>query len=133
MLRSSLWRSTPVDCPPGSPQFLNAVVAWTLPRVGTPEGLLESLQALEREFGRRPKLVLNEARPLDLDLILWGDEVRSTERLVLPHPRAHVRQFVLRPLAEILPSLQLPGRQETVASLLLILRSDEALERVETF
>lgn len=130
VLRSSLWRSTPVDCPPGSPEFLNAVVAWCLPKIGTPEDLLERLQALEREFGRRPKLVLNEARPLDLDLILWGEEVRATEKLALPHPRAHLRQFVLRPLQEILPDLRFPGRCETVSDLHQNLRSAEIVERL---
>lgn len=128
-LRSSLWRSTPVDCPPGSPDFINAVVAFTpLPRL-TPELLLAELQALEREFGRRPKLVLNEARPLDLDLIAWGTEVRNSPTLTLPHPRAHLRRFVLLPLSELAPELVLPGLTRTVAELLAGLRSGEVLER----
>ena len=89
LLRSSLWQTTPVDCPPGSPAFVNAVVGLT-PRAGeTPETLLTKLQALEKEFGRRPKKVLNEARPLDLDLIAFAGEVRHGDLLVLPHPRAH--------------------------------------------
>lgn len=130
LLRSSLWRSTPVDCPPGSPDFVNAVVALTpLPHF-TPESLLAELQALEREFGRRPKLVLNEARPLDLDLIAWGDVVRHTPALTLPHPRAHLRRFVLQPLSEIAPELVLSGQTQTVAELLAGLRTDEVLERV---
>src|SRR5881628_664359 len=54
-LRSSLWQTTPVDCPPDSPQFVNAV-AGLLPRANeTPESLLDQLQTLEREFGRQPK------------------------------------------------------------------------------
>jgi 2-amino-4-hydroxy-6-hydroxymethyldihydropteridine diphosphokinase len=62
-VRSSLWETSPVDCPPGSPLFVNAVVG-LIPRTGeTPESLLTKLQALEREFGRRPKQRLNEARP----------------------------------------------------------------------
>lgn len=131
LLRSSLWRSTPVDCPPGSPDFINAVVALTpLPRF-TPESLLAELQALEREFGRRPKRVLNEARPLDLDLIAWGSEVRNTPTLTLPHPRAHLRRFVLQPLSELAPDLVLPGQAQTVAQLLAGLRTDEILERVQ--
>lgn len=128
--RSSLWRSTPVECPPGSPDFINAVVGLVpLPSL-TPELLLAELQAIEREFGRRPKLVLNEARPLDLDLIAWGREVRSTPVLTLPHPRAHLRRFVLQPLSELAPELVLPGQTQTVAELLAGLRSDEVLERV---
>lgn len=130
-LRSSLWRSTPVDCPPGSADFINAVTALApLPRF-TPESLLAELQALEREFGRRPKLVLNEARPLDLDLIAWGNEMRKTPTLTLPHPRAHLRRFVLQPLSELAPDLVLPGQTETVAQLLSSLRTDEVLERVQ--
>src|SRR4051794_17434897 len=80
--RSSLWRSSPVDCPPGSGDFLNAVAAITPLPDETPESLLAKLRALEVEFGRRPKQVLNEPRPLDLDLIAFGSEVRRTDRLV---------------------------------------------------
>lgn len=129
LLRSSLWRTTPVDCPPGSPEFLNAVVALDpLPRL-TPETLLIELQALEREFGRRPKQLLNEARPLDLDIIAWGDEVRRTSTLVLPHPRAHLRRFVLQPLSELAPTMVLPGQTQTVAKLLAGLQTEEHIER----
>src|SRR5881392_934000 len=78
-LRSSLWQSTPVDCPPGSPLFVNAVVG-LLPRSNeTPERLLDKIQSLEQEFGRRPKTVLNEPRPLDLDLIAFRQELRDSE------------------------------------------------------
>jgi len=122
-IRSSTLRETaPVDCPPGSPPFINAV-ALLQPRAGeTPESLLEKLQQLEREFGRQPKLVPNEPRPLDLDLIAFGKETRSTPRLVLPHPRAHLREFVLGPLAEIAPDLLLPGQKLPIKTLLSNLR-----------
>jgi 2-amino-4-hydroxy-6-hydroxymethyldihydropteridine diphosphokinase len=130
LLRSSLWRTTPVDCPAGSPPFINAVVAFH-PREGeTPETLLIRFQELEREFGRRPKRTLNEARPLDLDLIAFGAEVRATGRLTLPHPRAHLRRFVLAPLAEMLPGYVLGGQAETVADLLAALDTDERLDRL---
>jgi 2-amino-4-hydroxy-6-hydroxymethyldihydropteridine diphosphokinase len=112
--RSSCWRTTPLECPPGSADFLNAVVAWKRREGQTPEALLESLQCLEREFGRRPKVVLNEPRPLDLDLIACGQELRNSDRLTLPHPRAVERAFVLFPLAEILPELRLPGQTRSV-------------------
>ncbi len=128
--RSSIWRSAPVDCPPGAPDFSNAVVVLSpLPRF-TPDSLLAELQTLEREFGRQAKKVLNEARPLDLDLIAWGGEVRNTPALTLPHPRAHLRRFVLQPLCELAPDLVLPGQTQTVAGLLAGLRSDEVLERL---
>jgi 2-amino-4-hydroxy-6-hydroxymethyldihydropteridine diphosphokinase len=123
--RSSLWRSAPVDCPPGSPSFINAVVL-VVPRADeTPESLLARLQALEVEFGRRPKRRLNEPRPLDLDLIAFGAERRQTPRLILPHPRAHQRRFVLEPLAEIAPDLILPGQTRQISELLAALGNSE--------
>src|SRR5882724_9181265 len=118
LLKSSLWQTTPVDCPTGSPPFINAVVGLQPPPGETPESLLQKLKALEKEFGRQPKKVLNEARPLDLDLIAFGQETRATPELVLPHPRAHLRRFVLQPLAEIAPDFILPGQRKTVAQLL---------------
>src|ERR1700747_461882 len=87
--KSRLFETTPVDCPPGSPNFVNAVIALVPRSEETPESLLARLQALEKEFGRAPKKVLNEPRPLDLDLIAFGDEVRATPGFMLPHPRAH--------------------------------------------
>jgi len=124
--KSSLWQTVPVDCPPGSPLFLNTV-AGLVPRADeTPESLLDKLQQLEREFGRQPKKTPNEPRPLDLDLIAFGSETRATERLTLPHPRAHRRGFVLGPLAEIAPDLVLPGQTKTVAQLLAQLAASEA-------
>lgn len=129
ILESSLWQTTPVDCPPGSPAFVNAVVGLT-PRAGeTPESLLAKLQALENEFGRQPKQVLNEPRPLDLDLIAFGTETRRAASLVLPHPRAHLRRFVLQPLGEIAPQLVLPGQTKTIAELLGDLPPDDLMER----
>src|SRR5215204_71373 len=66
LLKSSLWQTAPVDCPPGSALFVNAVIGLAAHPEETPESLLPKLQALEKEFGRRPKQVLNEPRPLDL-------------------------------------------------------------------
>ena len=118
LLRSSLIETAPVDCPPGSSNFVNAVVG-LVPSAGeTPESLHAALQEIEREFGRVPKKVLNEPRPLDLDLIAFGNEVRNSRQLTLPHPRAHLRRFVLQPLAEIAPDLVLPGQTKTVTELL---------------
>ncbi len=128
--RSSIWRSTPLDCPPGSPVFANAVVV-LIPRPDeTPESLLLRLQALEAEFGRRPKRVLNEARPLDLDIVHWHGETRSTPVLTVPHPRAHQRRFVLAPLAELAPGLVLPGQALSIAELLESAPPDPALRRL---
>lgn len=128
--QSSLWRSDPVDCPPGSPPFVNAVAALGPRAAETPESLLRKLRALEEKFGRQPKQVLNEPRPLDLDLIAFGSQTRNSPELVLPHPRAHLRRFVLQPLSEIAPDLILPGQGSTVRRLLEALKSDERVSRL---
>jgi 2-amino-4-hydroxy-6-hydroxymethyldihydropteridine diphosphokinase len=129
-LKSSLWETAPVDCPPGSPMFVNAVVGLVLGRDETPETLLAKLQKLEKEFGRQPKKVLNEARPLDLDLIAFGGEIRNTPELVLPHPRAHQRRFVLQPLSEIAPDFVFPSLTKTVAQLLQDLAPDPTMRKL---
>ena len=131
VLKSSLWETTPMDCPPGSPNFLNAVVAFVPQKMETPETLLKKLQELEKEFGRVTKKVLNEPRPLDLDLIAFGNETRNSPELILPHPRAHLRRFVLQPLSEIAPELILPGQKKTVGELLASLPADEMMTRFE--
>ena len=128
---SSLWRTTPVDCPAGSPPFINAVVG-LVPQAGeTPESLLKKLQEMEGDFGRQAKKVLNEPRPLDLDLVAFGGETRQSERLTLPHPRAHRRRFVLQPLSEIAPELVLPGQTRNVTKLLAELPPGEWVERLD--
>ena len=109
VLQSSLWATPPVDCPPGSPGFVNAVMGFTVPERTSPSALLGALQQLELEFGRRPKRVMNEPRPLDLDLIAFGGQVLQSPTLTLPHPRAHLRHFVLIPWAEIAPDFIIPG------------------------
>jgi 2-amino-4-hydroxy-6-hydroxymethyldihydropteridine diphosphokinase len=130
ILKSSLWQTTPVNCPPGSPVFVNAVVALAPRAEETPESLLKKLHELETESGRRPKKVLNEPRPLDLDLIAFGSEARNSPELILPHPRARERRFVLQPLSELAPDLVLPGQAKTVAQLLAELPLDENVTRL---
>jgi 2-amino-4-hydroxy-6-hydroxymethyldihydropteridine diphosphokinase len=130
MLKSSVWQTTPVDCPPGSPKFVNAVVGLIPKENETPELLLKKLRELEKEFGRAPKTVLNEPRPLDLDLIAFGNEIRNSPELILPHPRAPLRRFVLQPLSEIAPELILRGQGETVLQLLAGLPGDETVTRL---
>ena len=128
--QSSLWQASPVDCPPGSPPFVNAVAA-LVPRADeTPESLLEKLRNLEKEFDRTPKKGWNEPRRLDLDLIAFGKETRQTGELALPHPRAHLRRFVLQPLGEIAPDLILPGQSRTVTQLLAGLSDAETVTRL---
>jgi 2-amino-4-hydroxy-6-hydroxymethyldihydropteridine diphosphokinase len=130
VLKSSLWQTSPVNCPPDSPMFVNAVVC-LVPRKGeAPESLFEKLRSLEKEFGHRPRKVPNEPRPLDLDLITFGSEIRDTPELILPHPRAHLRRFVLQPLSEIAPDLILSGQSKTVLQLLAELAGEEAVTRL---
>ena len=102
---SSLYRTAPLEAT--GPDYVNAV-AW-LDTGLTPNDLLVQLQALEQRAGReRP--YRNAPRTLDLDLLLHGDEVRNDPVLTLPHPRMHQRAFVLVPLAELCPDLQVPGQ-----------------------
>jgi len=128
--RSSLWETAPVDCPPGSPTFINAVAALE-PRPGeTPRALLAKRQSLEKESGRQPKKTPNEPRVIDLDLIAFGGQTFQTPDLVLPHPRARMRRFVLEPLAQIAPEFIFPGQNKTVAELLSVLASSETLRQL---
>ncbi len=127
LLKSSLWQSTPVDCPPGSPPFINAVVGLEPSASETPAKLLRQLRALEEQFGRQPGKMRNEPRLLDLDLIAYGSRTMNSAELVLPHPRAHLRRFVLQPLSEIAPDFILPGQTKTVRELLRDLKTGEEL------
>lgn len=116
--RSSLYRTAPVGFDE-QPDFINAVaaVATTL----APEDLLATLLGIENDFGRirREK---DGPRSLDLDLLLYGDRVMASPTLTLPHPRLHLRAFVLVPLAEIAPDLKLPGRGSVAAWLPAVAR-----------
>jgi 2-amino-4-hydroxy-6-hydroxymethyldihydropteridine diphosphokinase len=130
LLKSSLWQSSPVDCAPDSPPFINAVAALE-PRAGeTPATMLRQLRALEDKFGRQPRKILNEPRLLDLDLIAFGLRTMNSTDLILPHPRAHLRRFVLQPLSEVAPDLVLPGQRKTVRQLLRALKIGEKLRRL---
>ncbi len=103
---SSLIRTAPVDCAPGTPDFLNAALTgeWS----GSPEDLLRLCQDLEVAAGRPRQHGINQSRPLDLDIILFGGTVLRTPELTIPHPRARRRRFVLEPLAEIAPDWCFP-------------------------
>ena len=97
---SEFYETAPVNCPPGSGGFLNAVVAVETER--DPHELLQLLLRVERQFGR-VRSEPNSPRTLDLDLVFYGDIVIATPELTVPHPRMHERAFVLVPLAEIAP------------------------------
>ena len=121
---SGLYRSAPMG-PQNQPDYINAVagVQTSLPA----EVLLEALQAIESAHAR----VRGErwgARTLDLDILLYGDEVINTPRLTVPHPGIAERNFVLAPLAELAPQLLVPGRG--VVQALRDAVSNKGLERV---
>jgi 2-amino-4-hydroxy-6-hydroxymethyldihydropteridine diphosphokinase len=103
---SPVYRTRPIG-PPGQPDYANAV--GRLETTLAADALLGVLHAVEAEFGR-VRDVRWGPRTLDLDLIWYGGVERSGERLTLPHPRAHEREFVLRPLADLDPGLVLRGR-----------------------
>ncbi len=125
LVRSRLWRTSPVDCPPDAGAFINAAVAFRAAAGLTPERLLAQLKAMERAYGRGKKIVRNAPRELDLDLLVFDAERRNTPDFVLPHPRATQRLFVLAPLAEVAPDLCWPGCELTVNELLAQLKTDE--------
>lgn len=108
---SELYRTAPVGITE-QPEFVNAAA-----RIETglaPEALLDALLAIEHRFGRI-RAERNGPRTLDLDVLLYDDLVLDTPRLTLPHPRLHLRAFVLYPLADLAPDLALPGRGSLAA------------------
>ena len=103
---SSLYRSAPVGYK-DQPDFVNAVAE--IETELEPEALLQELLAIETRFGRA-RTFPNAPRTLDLDVLLYADQVIAQPGLTVPHPRMHERAFVLAPLAEISPETLIPGK-----------------------
>ena len=122
---SSFYRTAPVES--SGPDYVNAVaeVATTL----AASELLHVLQRIENAHGRvRPVGVVNAPRTLDLDLLLFGKDTVATPELTVPHPRMHLRAFVLVPLLEIAPDAVIPGlgaARDYVAS-----TADQAIQKI---
>ena len=116
---SPRFETAPVDCPPHSAPFLNMVAEIEIDSVEQPPlHLLARLQHFELERGRMPLRETNAPRPLDLDIIYYGVERFDAMGLIIPHPRAATRRFVLAPLAYLRPNFILPGQTKTVRELL---------------
>ncbi len=117
--RSALYETTPVGGPP-QPDYLNAAI-WLSTRL-PPLALLAELMTIERRAGRvRDPAVRNEARTLDLDILLLGSQgevVLVRPELVVPHPRLHERPFALRPVLDLDPTLHHPALGVTLSALL---------------
>ena len=113
---SSVYETEPAGVEDEQPAFLNMVAELPAP-LPPPEELLRLLLGVERDAGRRRERPL-APRTLDLDLLLYGDARAATDALTLPHPRLHLRRFVLAPLAELIPDEPHPTLGATFAQLL---------------
>jgi len=123
VLQGPRLETLPVNCPPGSPHFLNTVAEIRVESMELPPlNLFGSLEDFEIERGRSPIRERNAPRPLDLDIIYYGTYEFDQMGLIIPHRRAHQRRFVLEPLVQIRPNLILPGQTHTVRQLLAELR-----------
>ena len=123
---SSLYETEPVGLP-GQPWFLNAVVEAATDLF--PLQLLDRTQEIEIRMGRR-RTVRQGPRPIDIDILLYGNFRIQSERLIVPHPRMVERRFVLEPLAELAPELRHPVTHMTVRELLAGTSDRSAVRRV---
>ena len=124
---SSWYRTEPVGIT-GQPWFINAAAAVEtgLGAAAFHAGLL----SLEAELGRPAARLPNGPRPIDLDLLLFDDQVISGQGLEVPHPRLHQRRFVLTPLAEIAPQAVHPVLGKTILELLQTLTDPAVVEKI---
>jgi 2-amino-4-hydroxy-6-hydroxymethyldihydropteridine diphosphokinase len=127
ILSSAVYETEPVGCEPGAGKFLNAVVEFEYE--GDPARLLEQLIQIEEALGRKRDHPKNVSRTIDIDLLYCGDQQINDERLQMPHPRLHLRTFVLRPLADIGRDLVLPGEKKTVSDWLADFKDSGAVVR----
>ncbi len=125
----AVYETEPVGCPPGSLSFYNSVVEIGCPLA--PHAFYSVLQVVEKRLGRPDERERNAPRPLDLDILYAGNLRLDDDMLTVPHPRLHLRRFVLQPLADIRPARVLPGQTKSVAGLLADLEDDPtAVKRV---
>ena len=115
-LCSPVYETAPIDCEPGTPPFLNAVIEFGTTK--QPQDLLSMTKKIEQELGRPGDHGYHTPRTVDLDLLYLDDVIVQSEALSLPHPRMTSRRFVMQPLEAIRPDLVLPGQLTTVQQLL---------------
>lgn len=126
---SAVYETDPLDCPPGSPGFLNAAIE--LEAELQPLDLLRHTRAIEAALGRPNEHEHHAPRTVDLDLLYADAVVMDHPDLTLPHPRMTQRRFVLQPLADIRAELRLPGEGRSVQDILALLpTSNEPPPRV---
>ncbi|MFN2517305.1 MAG: 2-amino-4-hydroxy-6-hydroxymethyldihydropteridine diphosphokinase [Pyrinomonadaceae bacterium] len=119
---SQIYETEPVETF-AQPAFLNMVAEVRGNNLPPPQEVIASLMRVEQSLGRMRE-VAKGPRTIDLDLLLYRDETRDTKLLTLPHPRLHLRRFVLVPLAELAPQLVHPRLNKTITELLEALDDD---------
>ncbi len=123
---SPLYRTKPIDVPDSQDDFINGV--FEIETTLAANTVLLELNHIEDRLGRNRGKVKNLARTLDLDLLLFGNKEMKSKTLILPHPRIYQRAFVLSPLYDLSPELEIPG-QGSVRALLENVR-DQEVERL---
>lgn len=125
---SRVYRSAPLGPIADQPPFLNAACALVPRPDATPRAALYRLWEIERSLGRqRPSRPRFGPRPIDLDILWWTDRVERAPVLEIPHPRLHIRAFVLRPLADILGAAAILPDGSTLADR-LVATTDQVIE-----
>ena len=127
LLASGIYETEPVGCEVGAGKFLNAVLE--IDSDTDPTELLGRVIQIEESLGRKTKHSANVSREIDIDLLYADDMVVRNEHLQLPHPRMHLRRFVLQPLADIRPDLILSGQTKPVCDLLAELKDSATVTR----
>jgi len=116
ILASPIYETKPIGCEPGAQKFLNAVLEFEYK--DEPAALLERLLQIEQLLGRGRNHPSNVSRNIDIDLLYFGGVKINNKKLQVPHPRLHLRKFVLQPLADIRADLSLPNQTKSVRELL---------------
>jgi len=124
---SSVYETEPVECT-DQPWFLNCAVA--VETTEMPEQLMATVLRMEQESGRQ-RTRDKGPRTIDIDIVLFGDEILNLPSLTIPHPAMHSRRFVLEPLAEIAPDVRHPLLKKTIRELLAQLPGGQIVRKLQ--